>query len=407
MTENTDKFRELGLIKDICSAVADKGYTIPTEIQEKAIPALLKNRDLIAVSQTGTGKTASFTLPLLHKIIMTKVNRHNGIRSLILVPTRELAIQVGENVKTYSKYLNLKIHTVLGGVNINPQMIALKGGADILIATPGRLLDLFDKNAINFKCLDTIILDEGDKLLDMGFEDELNRIISLLPTERQNLMFSATFPDIVRVLSEKYLVDPIDIRVEEEITTADTIEEWLYPVDKGKKNTLLLNLINTRGWDKVLVFAKSQNRVDRLLRFLEGKNVNVDSIHGGKTQFARTETLEDFKIGKTKILIATDIASRGIDITSLPVVINYDLPHVAENYVHRIGRTGRAGNEGIAISFACGEEFEDLIKIERQIQTHIQRQVIEGFEPVEQLKRSPKIKALKPKKPKKNRPITS
>ncbi|WP_187759790.1 DEAD/DEAH box helicase [Thiospirochaeta perfilievii] len=406
MKEYSNNFLQLGLVKDICFAVADRGYKEPTQIQKSAIPLLLNNNDLIGVAQTGTGKTASFTLPLLNKLFLNKVNRDNGIRSLILVPTRELAIQVGENVKHYNKYIKLKINTVLGGVNINPQMISLRGGADILIATPGRLLDLFDKNAINFKCLETLVLDEADKLLDLGFEDELNRIHSLLPNKVQTVMFSATFSNSINLLSSKFLKDPVEVRIEEEVTTAEGINEWLYPVDKSKKNLLLLELIHTNSWDKVLVFAKSQNRVDRLVRFLENKGVNVDSIHGKKTQFARTETLDKFKGGKTRVLVATDIASRGIDISKLPVVVNYDMPHVAENYIHRIGRTGRAGNSGLAISFCCEDEFDDLIKVEHLLQTHITRELIVGFEPKSSLKTSPRIKPLKPKKPKKKKSKT-
>ncbi|MGL1891683.1 MAG: DEAD/DEAH box helicase [Spirochaetaceae bacterium] len=403
MTENINDFKALGLTKEICKAVNEKGYITPTEIQNRAIPLLLKNKDLIAISQTGTGKTASFTLPILQKITKKLVQRNQGIRSLILVPTRELAVQVGESVNTYSKYLNIKVEIVLGGVNINPQMQKLRGGADILIATPGRLLDLFEKNALNFDCLDTLVLDEADKLLDMGFTEELDKIIKLLPKKRQNLMFSATFPEEIRILSEKILYNPIDIRVEEEITTADTIEEWLYPVDKSNKTHLLLHLFKQNKWDKVLVFAKSQNRVDRLCRFLESKGVIVDSIHGKKTQFSRTNSLDNFKDGETQILVATDLASRGIDIKSLPIVINYDLPQVPENYIHRIGRTGRAGESGISISFASEDEFEYLVKIERQIQTYIKRKVIDGFEPTVDLMPSPRIKALKPKKPKKKK----
>lgn len=400
---NKESFKNLNLNENLLKAIDEKGYIKPTEIQLKAIPEIIKGSDLIAVSQTGTGKTASFTLPILNRITTNPILRKGGIRTLILVPTRELALQVGASVKEYGKYLRFKVDTVLGGVNINPQMIGLKGGSDILIATPGRLLDLFDKNAIKFSSLETLILDEADKLLDMGFSDELNRIVSLLPKKRQNLLFSATFTDEVRELSSKFLIEPVDIRIEESITTAKTIEEWLYPVDKGQKNRLLLKLINENNWSQVLVFAKSQNRVDRLLRFLENKNIKAEALHGGKTQAARNHILERFKLGQTDILVATDLASRGIDILSLPVVINYDLPQVSENYVHRIGRTGRAGNQGLAISFASEDEFENLVKIEKHIQMFIQRKVIDGFEPEKPLKPSPKIKALKPKKPKKNR----
>lgn len=405
MNDKQIDFKSLGLIEDITRALDEKGYVTPTLVQTQTIPHIIKNRDIIAVAQTGTGKTASFTLPLLNKISKKHIQRNNGIRALILVPTRELALQVGESVGTYSKYLKIKVNIVLGGVNINPQMLGLRGGADILIATPGRLLDLFEKNAINFDCLDTLILDEADKLLDLGFTDEIDKIVDLLPKVRQNMLFSATFPDEIRELSENILYKPVDIRVEEDITTAQTVDEWIYPVDKGKKNLLLLKLLDENSWDSVLVFVKSQNRADRLLRFLENKNVNAQSIHGKKTQYARNLALDNFKDGVIKVLVATDIASRGIDINSLPVVINYDLPHVAENYVHRIGRTGRAGNSGVAISFACAEEFEDLIKIERQIQCFITRKELEGFNIDEPLNRSPKIKRLKPKKPKKNKSV--
>lgn len=403
MTDLNPDFKSFNLLQQITKAIDEKGYKEPTPIQQKIIPQILKNRDVIAVSQTGTGKTASFTLPVINRLSIHNSKRAGSCRALILVPTRELAVQVGKNIDSYSKYLKLKIVTVLGGVKINPQIQKLQGGTDILIATPGRLLDLIERDSINLDSVETLVLDEADKLLDMGFKDELDSIFKILPKKRQNIMLSATFPNSIRNLSKTILVNPIDIRVKEEITTGENIEEWLYPVDKSKKNRLLLKLLTENRWPIVLVFAKSQNRVERLLRFLQEKDIVAESIHGGKTQAARDFTLDRFKAGSTHVLVATDIASRGIDIKSLPVVINYDLPQVAHNYVHRVGRTGRAGESGLAISFAAKDEFEFLVKIERQIQTFIQRRVIQGFEPVEMLPDSPKIKPLKPKKPKKKK----
>lgn len=403
MTDTNTDFKSFNLLDEINKAIQDKGYKVPTDIQQKIIPHILKNRDVIAISQTGTGKTASFTLPIINRLWIHRSKRQGSCRALILVPTRELAVQVGNNINSYSKYLNLKIVTVLGGVKINPQMQKLQGGTDILIATPGRLLDLIDKNSLTLDRVETLVLDEADKLLDMGFKDELDSIFKLLPVKRQNLMLSATYPNSIRNLSKKILVNPVDIRIKEEIKTAENIEEWLYPVDKSKKNKLLLKLLTENRWNKVLVFAKSQNRVDRLLRFLLEKGIVAESMHGGKTQSARDFTLDRFRAGSTHVLVATDLASRGIDIKSLPVVINYDLPHVAHNYVHRVGRTGRAGDKGLAISFASVEEFEFLVKIERQIQVFLKRKVIDGFEPVDKLPESPKIKPLKPKKPKKSK----
>ncbi len=399
---NYKTFQELNLLPEILKSIADKGYTEPTPIQQQVIPQVFNKKDIIAISQTGTGKTASFTLPLLNRLIEDRRLRKGGIRALILVPTRELAVQVGNSATVYGKYLNIKSVTVLGGVNINPQMVKLKGGADILIATPGRLLDLYSKNALKLNNLEFLILDEADKLLDLGFKDELEDIFKLLPSKRETLLFSATFSDEVRLLSQKFLNNPIDIKIDEEIT-ATTIEEWLYPVDKGRKNQLLLKLLKENSWDRLLVFVKSQNRADRLLRFLENNSIEADVIHGKKTQFARTNSLEKLKQGKIRVLVATDLASRGIDISGLPAVINYDLPQVSENYVHRIGRTGRAGMSGLAISFASDDEFDDLVKIESKIQAHIARRVIEGFEMSEPLKSSPPIKPIKIKRPKKKK----
>ncbi|MBN2618154.1 MAG: DEAD/DEAH box helicase, partial [Spirochaetales bacterium] len=297
-------FKELGLAENILKAIKDKGYLQPTEIQQKAIPEILKGNDIIALSQTGTGKTASFTLPVLNRISSEFKTRKGSTRVLILVPTRELAIQVGDSVKNYGKYLKIKTVTVLGGVNINPQMQDLAGGTDILIATPGRLLDLYDKNAVNLKSVEFLVLDEADKLLDLGFKDELYRIIDLLPQKRETSLFSATLNEEIRELTKKFLNNPIDIRVKEEETTANTITEIIHPVDKGLKNLLLLKLFNDYKWERVLVFVNSQNRAKRLLRFLQSKNYSSDTIHGGLTQFARTETLNKFKNGKTIFLVA-------------------------------------------------------------------------------------------------------
>lgn len=396
-------FRDLGLIEPIIKTVNSKGYTKPTPIQSRAIPFILENRDVIAIAQTGTGKTAAFTLPLIQKLSRGSMVMGNSIKSLILVPTRELAIQVSESIKLYGKNLNVTSTVVYGGVKINPQMLKLRRGYDILVATPGRLLDLYDKNCIKFNQLEVLVLDEADRMLSLGFKDEIERILSLLPKKRQNLLFSATFQDEIKNLALNVTNSPIEIEIEPKNRTAQGVEHYLIPVDKSRKPDLLLKLYNENRINKAIVFVKTQHRAKRLAHYLEKRDIKVSEIHGGKSQGARKTALKEFKDGNTKFLIATDIIARGLDIESLPWVINFDLPHVAENYVHRIGRTGRKGESGCAISLVSAEEFEDLIKIERQIQKFIPRENVSSFEPKEPLPDSPKIKPLKPKRPKKKK----
>lgn len=404
MCDNIEKeFSELGLSKQIVRNLLSKGYKNPTPIQTKTIPVILENRDLIAISQTGTGKTAGFTLPIIEKLKKKSGAKGNHIRSLILVPTRELARQVEESILKYSINIPLSCFAIYGGVKINPQMMKLRRGFDILIATPGRLLDLYRKNAVRFSQLEILVLDEADRMLNLGFNQELNEILDLLPVKRQNILFSATFADEVEKLAAKVVNNPLKVEVEPEVKTAITIDHWLHPVDKNRKSALLIKLIKEGKWDRVLVFVKTQHTAKRLEKFLDKKNITNTSIHGGKSQSARNTALTKFKNGDITVLVATDIAARGIDISSITHVINYDLPHVPENYIHRIGRTGRAEKNGTAISLVSVEEFEDLVKIERQIQSFIKRNILKDFEPKEELPQSPEIKPLKPKKPKKKK----
>lgn len=357
----------------------------------------------MAAAQTGTGKTASFTLPLLQRLSTGFKPKSNHIRALVLTPTRELAAQVGENVDTYGKYLPLKSAVVYGGVKINPQMMKLRAGLDVLVATPGRLLDLYNQNAVHFSQVEILVLDEADRMLDMGFIRDIRKIISLLPKKRQTLLFSATFSGDIRQLASGLLLEPIQIEISPEKTTAETVTQSLYEVDKSKKTPLLTKLIKDNNWTQVLVFTRTKHGADRLAKYLTKEHVPAAAIHGDKSQGARTRALADFKVNHIRVLVATDIAARGIDISALPHVVNYELPNVAEDYVHRIGRTGRAGSEGEAISLVCAEEAESLSAIENLIRQHLPRQQLAGFAPVEAIpvtKLSDKVK--KPKKPKKS-----
>ncbi len=402
-------FTELGLSKPILDAIETQGYTSPTPVQAAAIPAVMAGRDVMAAAQTGTGKTAGFTLPILHALSQNATPRKgNGIRTLILTPTRELAAQVEDNVKTYSQYLKLKTCVVFGGVKINPQMMKLRGGADILVATPGRLLDLYNQNALRFDQIETLVLDEADRMLDMGFIHDIKRILKLLPKQRQNLLFSATFSTEIRALAKGLIHDPIEVSVTPENSTTELVEQLYYTVDKSKKTALLTHLIKENEWQQALVFSRTKHGANRIVKKLEAQGISAAAIHGNKSQGARTKALAEFKTGDVRILVATDIAARGIDIDQLPQVVNFDLPNVAEDYVHRIGRTGRAGATGKAISFVAAEDIADLSAIQRLIKMLIPRQEHPAFIPNEAV---PEVdldsRPIKPKKPKKPRPARS
>ena len=366
-------FASLGLSKPILDAIDNKGYDKPSPIQLKAIPAVLDGADLMAAAQTGTGKTAAFTLPILEILSTGQRAKANQARVLILTPTRELAAQIAASVETYGQFLSLSSTVVFGGVKINPQMIKLRKGVDILVATPGRLLDLYNQNAVRFKDLEMLVLDEADRMLDMGFIHDIRRIISYLPKQRQNLLFSATFSEDIRRLAKGMVNNPIEISVTPRNTTATTVKQWICPVDKKKKPALLLELIVEEQWDQALVFTKTKHGANRLTRYLEEGGIRAAAIHGNKSQAARTKALANFKRGSVKILVATDIAARGLDIDQLPQVVNFDLPNVAEDYIHRIGRTGRAGHTGQAVSLVAADEFNLLNDIERLTQKILER----------------------------------
>ena len=398
------KFSELGLDNKILSAISKQGYDTPTPIQQQAIPIVLQGKDLMAAAQTGTGKTAGFTLPMLHLLAKGKPAAPNCVRALVLTPTRELAAQVAESVETYGNELNLRYQVVFGGVKINPQMMALRKGADILVATPGRLLDLYQQNAIKFDELEILVLDEADRMLDMGFITDIRKIKKLLPAARQNLMYSATFSPEIRELATSMMNSPDEVSVTPRNETAKTVvEQWLIPVDQPQKIKLLVKLLKTNDWSQVLVFSRTKHGANRIAQRLERKGINAAAIHGDKSQGARTRALSGFKDKSLRVLVATDIAARGLDIEQLPQVINFDLPQVAEDYVHRIGRTGRAGAEGKAISFVHADEYKNLNDIEQLIQQHIERREDDEFVPETMLRPSKPIKPLKPKKPKKNK----
>lgn len=397
-------FAALGLCQNIANAVAEKGYTDPTPIQAKAIPAILDGKDVMAAAQTGTGKTAGFVLPILEKLIHGPKVKSNHIRALVLTPTRELAAQVAENVAMYSKNLPTRHAVVFGGVGINPQMMALRKGIDVLVATPGRLLDLYNQNAVKFEQVEVLVLDEADRMLDMGFIHDIKKIIKLLPTKRQNLLFSATFSAEIRQLAKGMVNDPVEISVAPPNQTADAIEQWVYPVDKDKKSGLLTQIIKHENLQQVLVFSRTKHGANRLAKQLDSRGITATAIHGNKSQGARTKALADFKAGSVRVLVATDIAARGLDISQLPNVINYDLPNVAEDYVHRIGRTGRAGAVGRAISLVTHEDTKLLKDIERVIKQVIDRKVLPGFEPSQNVPESTlDTRPIKPKRPKKPR----
>lgn len=375
-------FAKLQLIAPLLRAIEEQGYTEPSPIQAQAIPVVLRGDDLLASAQTGTGKTAGFTLPILQGLVEKPRARPNHALVLILTPTRELAAQVHESVELYGKHLNLRTALVFGGVKINPQMMKLRAGVEILVATPGRLLDLYKQNAVKFDQIQTLVLDEADRMLDMGFIPDIKRIIGMLPAKRQNLMFSATFSDEIRKLAKMFLTRPVEIDVAPRNTTASQVTQVVHPVDKARKTALLSHLIRERNWHQALVFSRTKHGANKLVKLLAQDDIPSMAIHGNKSQAQRTKALSDFKAGKVQILVATDIAARGIDIDQLPFVVNFDLPQVAEDYVHRIGRTGRAGASGQAISLVCADESKQLQDIEKLIKRRIDRVEIDDFEPV-------------------------
>ncbi len=400
-------FKDLGLAKPIIDAIDALGYSKPSPIQAQAIPPALEGKDVMAAAQTGTGKTAGFTLPILHNLASTEKPKHvgNQARVLVLTPTRELAAQVAQNVKEYSANLRIKSVVVFGGVSINPQMQKLRGGCDVLIATPGRLLDLHNQKAIQFDKLEVLVLDEADRMLDMGFIHDIKRIIKLLPKKRQNLLFSATFSDEIRQLARTIVHKPVEVSVTPPNSTVDAVKQSLIAVEKSDKTRVLTRLIEENDWFQVLVFSRTKHGANRLAKQLTNRDIQAMAIHGNKSQGARTKALAEFKSGKLRVLVATDIAARGIDIEQLPHVVNFDLPNVSEDYVHRIGRTGRAGATGEAVSLVSHDEYKQLVDIERFIKKLIPRVELDDYEPKNALPESKgDFRDFKAKKPKKNKP---
>ena len=395
-------FSKLGLSDPIVKAVADLAYAEPTAIQKQAIPVVLSGKNLIAAAQTGTGKTASFVLPLLEKLSTEMLNtdrklRGKRIRALILVPTRELAVQVESSINQYSKYLTLTSMAMYGGVDAAPQKQRLIWGVDIIVATPGRLLDMAHQRALHFDELEVLVLDEADRMLDMGFIDDINKIIERLPTERQNLLFSATISDDVRSLAKRTISNPVEISLAKNSASKPKIDQWLVTTDKGNKSALLSHLINDLQWQQALIFIETKHGAAKLVSQLEKRGIKAESIHGGRTQAVREQILNDFKSGNINFLVATGIAARGLDIGALERVVNYDLPDQVDDYIHRIGRTGRAGASGEAVSFVSKDNFRNLCAIESRLGHVIDRKEIDGFDvkkvvPVSILNYTPKNK---------------
>lgn len=372
-------FAALGLSEPIVKAVTDLAYDEPTNIQKQAIPVVLSGKDLIAAAQTGTGKTASFVLPLLEKLNNTSKIRGKRIRALILTPTRELAVQVEESISQYGKYLTLSSMSMYGGVDIAPQKQRLIWGIDILVATPGRLLDMAHQRALYFDALEVLVLDEADRMLDMGFIDDINKILERLPKQRQNLLFSATISQEVRALAKRAINSPVEIAIQANSGSSPDIDQWLITVDKGNKSALLSHLILTQQWQQALIFIETKHGAAKLVSQLEKRGIKAESIHGGRTQAVREKILSDFKSGKIKFLVATGIAARGLDIGDLARVVNYDLPDQVDEYIHRIGRTGRAGASGEAISLVAKDNFRNLCAIESRLGHVIVRKEIVQF----------------------------
>ena len=379
------RFDELGLAPELLKAVSEEGYTDPTPIQAQAIPIVLSGKDLMGGAQTGTGKTAAFTLPLLQRILpfaspSPSPARH-PVRVLMLAPTRELAIQVHESVKTYSKYVPIRSLCAYGGVDIKPQIAEIRLGVEVLVATPGRLLDLVEQKCLNFNSVQALVLDEADRMLDMGFVPDVTRIINLLPKQRQSLLFSATFSEEIKKLADKMLQAPILIEVAKRNTVSETITHRVHPVAADAKRALLVKLLRSSEFNQVLVFTRTKIETNKLARELQRAGIAADSIHGDKSQLDRLKALEAFKDGSSLVLVATDVAARGLDIDELPHVINFELPHTPEDYIHRIGRTGRAGKQGTAISLVSAHEVQYLVDIEKLIKKPIEQVIVAGFEP--------------------------
>ena len=391
-------FDQLGLRAELVRAVTEKGYATPTPIQSQAIPLVLEGRDLMGSAQTGTGKTAGFTLPILQRLAATAPpqNSRRPVRALVVTPTRELASQVHDSIVNYGRYLSLKSTVVFGGVSINPQKQKLIRGVDILVATPGRLLDHVGQRSVDLSQVEILVLDEADRMLDMGFIHDIRKLLALVPKQKQTLLFSATFSDDIKRLASGLMHSPALIEVARRNTTVEAITQIVHPVDKSRKRELLSQLIGTQRWQQVLVFSRTKHGANKLASQLVTDGINAAAIHGNKSQGARTRALADFKSGKVQVLVATDIAARGLDIDQLPHVVNFDLPNVPEDYVHRIGRTGRAGREGEAISLVCVDELKLLRDIERVINREIPKRVIDGFEPDASIRAEPIVNGRQP-----------
>jgi ATP-dependent RNA helicase RhlE len=383
-------FNTLGLSAELLRAIADQGYSQPTPVQRQAIPVILAGKDILAGAQTGTGKTAGFALPLLQRLSeRSRPKGKNSVRALILTPTRELAAQVEESVASYGKYLSLASAAIYGGVKISPQIEQLRRGIDILVATPGRLLDHVQQRTLDLSRVEILVLDEADRMLDMGFVRDIRKILALLPRGRQNLLFFATFSNEIKKLADELLNSPVLIEVARRNTAAEGVEQLVHPVDRIRKRELLSFLIGSRNWRQVLVFTRTKHGANRLTKQLEHDGISAAAIHGNKSQGARTRTLAGFKHGDVRVLVATDLASRGLDIDQLPHVVNFELPSVSEDYVHRIGRTGRASREGTAISLVCIDEREQLKDIERLLKRTIPEEIIAGYEPDPSIRAEP------------------
>ncbi len=391
-------FNKLGLSSALLKSIQAKGYSEPSEIQQEAIPEILKGNDILAGAQTGTGKTAAFALPILHRLQNAESKRRR-VRVLVLVPTRELASQVGESFRDYGSNLRFRVSVLYGGVSINTQIDKIRKGVDIVVATPGRLLDHLNQKTLNLSELETFVLDEADRMLDMGFIRDIKRILKYLPDEKQNLLFSATFPNEIKALADSLLNAPKRIQVRSSNSTAEKVVQVVYPVDKARKRELLAHCIREEGWFQVLVFSRTKHGANKLAQQLSKEGIDADAFHGNKSQAQRTRALKDFKDSKTQVLVATDIAARGIDINLLPQVVNFDLPYVPEDYIHRIGRTARAGQEGKAISLVSADEHKLLFDIEKLLKSPIPRETIEGFEPTQNLStEAPKLRGNRRRK---------
>ncbi len=376
-------FKNLGLTEALLKAVREKGYTTPSPIQKKAIPHILSGKDVLASAQTGTGKTAGFTLPVLQYLSETKHPKYRPLRALVLTPTRELAAQVHDNIRDYSSHLNIRSTVIFGGVKPTSQIAAIRRGVDILVATPGRLLDLHNQKVLSFKRIDVFILDEADRMLDMGFVRDINKVISYMPSKRQNLLFSATFSKEIKQLAQGILRNPVMVEAEPENSTAEMVSQKVYHVNKKEKTEIVTNLIKNGNWNQVLIFMRTKHGANKLTKKLLQADISSAAIHGNKSQGARTKALSNFKSNDIRVLVATDIAARGLDIPLLPHVVNFELPNIPEDYVHRIGRTGRAGASGEAISLVCSEETEYLKEIEKLLGEKLISEEIEGYEPTD------------------------